>query len=122
VDSLRQYLSRKALDIPLRGGDKSAPNPRNATQCNPFNTDIYYLGNLVRQEFILVRWAMEMPALAIMLMGLRYEKYNGFEFMQDLVDEMTQINRAKRPFGRVRCGKIFSPLQIPKRIQASVPL
>ena len=51
----RQYFSRKALDAPLRGGDKSAPEHRNAALCNPFHTDIYYLGNLVRQEFIQVR-------------------------------------------------------------------
>jgi len=73
----RQYRSRKALDVPLRGGDKSAPEHRNAARCNPFYTDIYYLGNLVRQEFI--------------------QKYNGFEFMQDLADEMTHINPVKRP-------------------------
>lgn len=54
----RQYLSRKALDVPLRGGDKSAPEHRNVTRCNPFYTDIYYLGNLVRQKFMKV---MSMP-------------------------------------------------------------
>ena len=59
----RQYRSRKALDAPLRGGDKSAPEHRNAARCNPFYTDIYYLGNLIRQEFIQVRWAM--PTIAL---------------------------------------------------------
>ena len=54
----RQYLSRRALDAPLRGGDKSAPEHRNVTRCNPFYTDIYYLGNLVRREFIKVGLAM----------------------------------------------------------------
>jgi serine/threonine protein kinase len=73
----RQYRSRKALDVPLRGGDKSAPEHRNANRCNPFYTDIYYLGNLVRQEFI--------------------QKYDGFEFMQGLVNEMTHSNPARRP-------------------------
>ena len=52
----RQYHSRNALDAPLRGGDKSAPEHRNATRCNPFYTDIYYLGNVVQQEFIQVRY------------------------------------------------------------------
>ena len=51
----RQYLSREALDEPIRGGDKSAPEHQNGTWCNPFHTDIYYLGNLVRQEFMQVR-------------------------------------------------------------------
>ncbi|KAH9970476.1 kinase-like domain-containing protein [Russula compacta] len=73
----RQYLSREALDEPLRGGDKSAPEHRNRAPCNPFHTDIYYLGNLVRVEFM--------------------QKYDGFEFMQDLVNEMTHIKPAKRP-------------------------
>ena len=68
----RQYMTRKALDVPLRGGDKTAPEHQNATRCNPFYTDIYYLGNLVRQEFIQVRSAMAMPTFVIILMGLRY--------------------------------------------------
>ena len=54
----RQYFSRNVLDLPIRGGDKSAPEHRNAARCNPFYTDIYYLGNLVRHEFIQVRLAM----------------------------------------------------------------
>jgi hypothetical protein len=54
----RQYLSRKVLDVPLRGGDKSAPEHRNVIRCNPFYTDIYYLGNLILQEFIKVKLPM----------------------------------------------------------------
>ncbi|KAI0294525.1 kinase-like domain-containing protein, partial [Russula brevipes] len=73
----RQYVSREALDEPLRGGDKSAPEHRNGTWCNPFHTDIYYLGNLVRQEFM--------------------HKYDGFEFMRELVQDMTHVDSAKRP-------------------------
>ena len=69
----RQYLSRKALDVPVRGGDRSAPELRNETPCNPFHTDIYYLGNLVRQEFMQVRLAMSMPTLAIILTGYLLE-------------------------------------------------
>lgn len=48
----RQYTSRDVKDEPLRGGDKSAPEHRSKRHCNPFQTDIYYLGNLVRHEFI----------------------------------------------------------------------
>ena len=50
----RRYSSRNALDEPLRGGDKSAPEHRRGGWCNPFQTDIYYLGNLVREHFVLV--------------------------------------------------------------------
>jgi len=73
----RQYISREVLDEPHRGGDKSAPEHRSGKWCNPFYTDIYYLGNLVRSEFM--------------------RKYHGFEFMQDLIDEMTHPDPEKRP-------------------------
>jgi len=43
------------LDKPLRGGDKSAPEHQDLkTQCNPFPTDVYYLGNLVRENYMQV--------------------------------------------------------------------
>jgi hypothetical protein len=48
----REYTSRDVTDEPLRGGDKSAPEHRSQRRCNPFQTDIYYIGNLVRHEFI----------------------------------------------------------------------
>ncbi|KAI0265922.1 kinase-like domain-containing protein [Gloeopeniophorella convolvens] len=73
----RQYTSRDAMDDPLRGGDKSAPEHRYRRQCNPFHTDIYYIGNLVREEFM--------------------QKYHGFEFMAKLVNDMTHEDPAKRP-------------------------
>ncbi|KAI0298949.1 hypothetical protein BC826DRAFT_1120991 [Russula brevipes] len=72
-----QYASRDALDEPVRGGDKSAPEHRSQTRCNPFQTDIYYIGNLVRQEFV--------------------EKYHGFEFMEGLIHSMTLEDPARRP-------------------------
>ena len=51
----RRYSSRNVLDEPLRGGDKSAPERGHGELCNPFHTDIYYLGNLVREFFLKVR-------------------------------------------------------------------
>ncbi|KAH9168326.1 kinase-like domain-containing protein [Lactarius sanguifluus] len=88
----RLYHSRDATDEPLRGGDKSAPEHRSGRRCNPFHTDIYYIGNLIRQEFM--------------------EKCNGFEFMNDLITSMTQDNPAERPpieevlqeFSRIRAS------------------
>jgi len=50
----RQYNSRNELEVPLRGGDKSAPEHQLPRLCNPFHTDIYYLGNLVRERFLKV--------------------------------------------------------------------
>jgi hypothetical protein len=38
------------------GGDKTAPEHQNGdTPCNPFPTDVYYLGNLVRGYYMKVR-------------------------------------------------------------------
>jgi len=73
----RQYSSRDVSDEPLRGGDKSAPEHRDGRMCNPFHTDIYYLGNLIRDSFM--------------------RSYNGFGFMVALVDAMTDDDPAKRP-------------------------
>ena len=63
----RKYPSRDALDEPLRGGDKSAPEHRSGTRCNPFHTDVYYLGNLVRQEFMRVRLPMSVSPITTLM-------------------------------------------------------
>ena len=47
------------LEPPIRGGDKSVPefqryNP-NQTTFNPFFTDIYYVGNRIREDLLTVR-------------------------------------------------------------------
>ncbi|KAI0298946.1 hypothetical protein BC826DRAFT_906857 [Russula brevipes] len=98
----RQYASRDALDEPVRGGGNSAPEHRSQTHCNPFQTDIYYIGNLVRQEFV--------------------EKYHGFEFMEGLIKSVTLEDPARRPsiehviqnFAEIRAslskGKLRSPI------------
>ncbi|KAH9960991.1 kinase-like domain-containing protein [Lactifluus volemus] len=66
------------LDQPLRGGDKSAPEHQDlTTPCNPFPTDVYYLGNLVREKFI--------------------QKYLGFDFIKSLIADMIQEDPARRP-------------------------
>jgi hypothetical protein len=91
----RRYSSRNALDQPIRGGDKSAPEHRVRNLCNPFHTDIYYLGNLVRERFFKVRQTVQTlvdyAAYAI------YQVYNGFGFMAGLVNAMTDENPAERP-------------------------
>ncbi|TFY66061.1 hypothetical protein EVG20_g5022 [Dentipellis fragilis] len=80
-----QYDREKArtwppLELPVHGGDKSAPENQEKNYnipCNPFATDIYYIGNLVRENFI--------------------QKYHGFTFMKGLVDDMVQDDPSKRP-------------------------
>lgn len=43
-------------EVPLLGGDKTVPEFRNdrSTPRNPFHTDVYYMGNLIRRYFIQV--------------------------------------------------------------------
>ncbi|KAI0041033.1 hypothetical protein FA95DRAFT_1501976 [Auriscalpium vulgare] len=67
-------------DIVRRGGDKSAPEHRNYRDLpvvDPFPTDIYYLGNLLREDFM--------------------NKYYGFEFLEPLVADMVQEDPSLRP-------------------------
>jgi hypothetical protein len=40
-------------DITVRGGDKSCPEHRgNATHTDPFPTDVYYIGNVIKELFV----------------------------------------------------------------------
>ncbi|KAF9814683.1 hypothetical protein IEO21_04978 [Rhodonia placenta] len=67
-------------ELPLLGGDKSVPEFQNDGYDNPYNpfpTDIYYLGNLIRQCFL--------------------QKYTGLEFMHPLVADMIVADPTKRP-------------------------
>jgi hypothetical protein len=60
----RQYDPNNGppLDKPLHGGDRSAPEHQDGvTRCNPFPTDVYYLGNLVRQHYIQVSVIQPLP-------------------------------------------------------------
>ena len=64
----RQYdpANGPPLDEPLRGGDKSAPEHQDrVTPCNPFPTDVYYMGNLVRLQFVQVLLSTCYPTIRI---------------------------------------------------------
>ncbi len=79
------------LDKPYRGGDKSAPElQERVTPCNPFPTDVYYLGNLYAG-----------PKICSFLRTSRadrcIQKCKGFEFMEALVTDMVQDDPTKRP-------------------------
>ncbi|KAJ7680932.1 hypothetical protein DFH06DRAFT_1278703 [Mycena polygramma] len=86
-----RYETRKPppLEAPILGGDKSVPEFRFAEDgsppdpCDPFPTDVYYLGNMIRTDFIEGE-------------GRRPKLY-GFEFMKPLVDAMVAEDPAKRP-------------------------
>ncbi|KAH9920136.1 uncharacterized protein B0H18DRAFT_1025282 [Fomitopsis serialis] len=67
-------------ELPIIGGDKSVPEFQGEgynVASDPFRTDIYYLGNLIRRTFL--------------------NRYRGFEFMEQLVTDMVQDDPEKRP-------------------------
>ncbi|KAI0041041.1 hypothetical protein FA95DRAFT_1565800 [Auriscalpium vulgare] len=79
------------LDHPVRGGDKSAPEFRNFPNCpdhNPFQTDIYYIGNVLREDFI--------------------QKYHGFKWLEPLVADMCHEDPNMRPPIGVVSGALTS--------------
>jgi len=66
------------LEEPVLGGDRTVPEFKNWTRpLDPFPTDIYYLGNMIREDFL--------------------QKTRGVEFIKPLVDDMVQDDPSKRP-------------------------
>ncbi|OJA14390.1 hypothetical protein AZE42_11187 [Rhizopogon vesiculosus] len=67
------------LEYPVLGGDKTVPEFQNNIniRLNPFPTDVYYLGNVIREQFL--------------------DTKIGFEFLKPLVDDMVQDDPSKRP-------------------------
>ena len=46
------------LEVPIRGGDKTAPEHQGRllkVRCDPFPTDVYYLGHCIEAVFLNVR-------------------------------------------------------------------
>ncbi|KAJ6545128.1 kinase-like domain-containing protein [Mycena sp. CBHHK59/15] len=80
----RQYKleERPPLEPIIWAGDKSAPEYQVCDACDPFPTDIYHLGNLIRREFL----------------GSEFvSQKRGFEFMVPLVADMVQTDPSLRP-------------------------
>jgi len=66
------------LEDIIVGGDKSVPEFQNSVEpCNPYYTDVYCIGNMIRTEFL--------------------QKMHGFEFMQPLVNDMVLDTPSARP-------------------------
>ncbi|TFK92743.1 hypothetical protein K466DRAFT_539332 [Polyporus arcularius HHB13444] len=67
------------LEVPIFGGDKSVPEFQKDpySPANPFRTDVYYMGNLIREDFLQV--------------------YKNFIFMEPLVALMVQDAPEARP-------------------------
>ena len=96
----RQYNTRNALDEPLSGGNRSAPEHWRLGRCNPFRTDIYYLGDLVREHFMEVN----LLGLVCFIAYRAFQEYNGFEFMEGLVKSMTH----EVPLVRLRIEEVVA--------------
>ncbi|KAJ7141188.1 kinase-like domain-containing protein [Mycena epipterygia] len=83
----RKYTTRDPppLERPIEGGGGNGLVPEFETgePCDPFPTDVFYLGNMIR-----MRW----------LEGRKpSEKLLGFEFMRSLVNDMVAQDPAQRP-------------------------
>jgi hypothetical protein len=81
----------------INGGDKSAPEhqaPSEPFKADPFPTDVYYIGNMLREDFLQVRAFMY--NVAYFLINVLQQK-RGFEFLRTLVESMVRKNPAERP-------------------------
>ncbi|TFK74326.1 hypothetical protein BDN72DRAFT_760068 [Pluteus cervinus] len=76
----RQYdpSETNPLEPPIFGGDKTVPEfQTNQELFNPFHTDIYYIGNMIREYII--------------------EGHAGIDFLKPLINDMVQDDPTKRP-------------------------
>ncbi|TFK74344.1 hypothetical protein BDN72DRAFT_813280 [Pluteus cervinus] len=74
------------LEPGVMGGDKTVPEFKtSATLFNPFHTDIYTMGNLIREHFI---EGSHKPHI---------KGHYGMEFLQPLINDMVQDDPKKRP-------------------------
>lgn len=82
-------------EYPIWGGDKTVPEFQNSDEaCNPFPTDIYYLGNLIREDFLQVRCSI----IGVSdLSPHSNQKVTNLSFMAPLVADMVQDDPSKRP-------------------------
>ncbi|KAL1707160.1 kinase-like domain-containing protein [Schizophyllum commune] len=88
-------LDPPPVEIPVLGGDKTVPEFKGddpskrygglSNLYNPFPTDVYCLGNWIREDFL----ERSNEVLT--------SKRLGFEFLRPLVESMTQADPSKRP-------------------------
>jgi len=84
--------------MPHVGADPTAPEFRGEGESipqNPFPTDIYYIGNLVKTHFIEVNDSFF--KLSVPVPNTQTQEYTNFDFMSDLVNDMIQEDPGKRP-------------------------
>ncbi|KAJ7148785.1 hypothetical protein C8R43DRAFT_888696 [Mycena crocata] len=74
----RRYdpINGPPLEDVILGADKTPPEHRHSRRCNPFPTDIYFLGNLLKREFLI---------------------HPPLRFLEPLVNQMTNNDPMLRP-------------------------
>ncbi|KAK0221606.1 kinase-like domain-containing protein [Armillaria fumosa] len=84
--SIRFNDSEKRLAVPIRGADKTVPEFKEHAGAlyDPFPTDVYYMGNFIREHFFEGSDSLDKAKL-------------GLEFIGPLVDEMCCSDPLKRP-------------------------
>jgi hypothetical protein len=91
--SRRYDIGAVPLEPVIRGGDKSVPEHRTGDPCNPFPTDVYYVGNMIRQEFLKVS---NLP-WHIVPCFIPFQRKRNFDFMAPLVNKMVAEDPNSRP-------------------------
>lgn len=83
--------------LPIQGGDKTAPEilKSNGQALDPFPTDIYYLGNMIKRNFLEVTAYCSFRSY--LFNATPVQVTNGIEFMTSLIEDMVQEDPTKRP-------------------------
>ncbi|KAJ7151754.1 kinase-like domain-containing protein [Mycena crocata] len=78
---------RPPLETPMAGADPTVPEFQqdDAPDCDPFPVDVYYIGNLIRREFILGNSTTHTS------------RKRGFDFMEPLMADMVNTDPSLRP-------------------------
>ncbi len=95
----RKYCPEDASpkEYPILGGDKTVPEFKDMDKPhNPFWTDIYYLGNLIREDFLQVNRAVSVSLTVYTLIRVVQRCY-GLGFLDPLIRDMVQDDPARRP-------------------------
>ncbi|KAK7028445.1 kinase domain-containing protein [Favolaschia claudopus] len=80
------------MEYVIRGADKSPPEHLGAAYsvpCNPFPTDIYFLGNLLEEEFIFKGFPFDSQD--------KLRVFGPLRFFKPLIEDMTHQDPAMRP-------------------------
>ena len=83
------------LVVGTKGRDKEPPELSDKHPYNPFQLDIFILGNVYLQEFVQV-CIIILTSPGELIFSI-CQKYHGFEFLQPLVAQMRQRDPNQRP-------------------------